>query len=1048
MFILRQIYFMREIYYRYFIIGFLFFQVQLVQAQLSTVGKEFWVGFMDNNRILPNTPDQAVLVISANENATGVIEYLGRTVDFSISQGQQFTHIVPSTEIDLLHRNSGVISDKGIYILSDGKISVYAFNERFRSADGTVVLPIGALGKDYLVTSHFETLTASVNYNGNINNDSQLLIVATENNTQIQITTSVNSISGNQANVPSTITLNRGESYQIKARADLTGSRVRVIGDNANECKRIAVFGGNEWTSVGNCGSANDNLFQQAYPINTWGTQFVHVALSGRSSGELVKVLAAEDNTTVEVGGVNRGTINAGQFLSLEFGINETAKINTSKPASVTVFSKSQQCNQVNDPNYNNGDPFMITYSPVEQLLKEIRFNALNLPSIVSHYVNIVVKKGTESLTRLDGANQGIAFNPVPGDPDYSYARISISSGVHQLSNSEGFTAYVYGFGFLESYGFAVGAALDNLNFETDAEYDFEVNGENIACLNQEGEWSINPENPDFTYFVWDFGDGSDPVIGMNVSHTYKTPGQYEVKVSASLSPDTCDQQEEVTFDVSVLELKGEIIGQTSVCPDVEEVIYKLENTAHVGKVSFEVEGGTIIETYPDSVLVNWGPANENAKVIATPFTEEGCPGEPILLDVVINQRIVAAIAIGETEICFDPEITHFYEAPNASSGRGYEWTVSGGQIVSGADQSKVEVSWDQPGVIGAVGYRTFSLVDELCEGISENLNVNVNDVFEVNLAPTVQVSCSGTNSGAIDLEITGGVAPFVYAWSHDANLNAKNASNLLAGIYSVRVTDQKGCSRILENIEISEPLPLELLSVDPTGTSCYGKPDGRLDLKIIGGVPPYQLDFNGMNSFSGQLLLSDIPQGAYEWEVSDANGCKIPVSFEITSPLALEVDVRLQKPACPGGSNGELFAFPSGGKAPYVYNWEEGSSVSNELIGVPKGNYNISVIDADGCVSLGTGEVKETAPEVRMPTGFDPNDGVFEGVSNCEINFELKIYNRWGQLIYSNSEGWDGMLGNKEAPSGSYSYVMSYSFPLEDQLQVVEKRGAFMLIR
>jgi hypothetical protein len=241
---------MRKFYRESIVFLFLLFQVNLVQAQLSTVGEEFWVGFMDNNRIIPNAPDQAVIVISANENASGVIEYLGRTVNFSINQGQQFTHIVPSEEIDLLHRNSGVISNKGIYILSDGKISVYAFNERFRSADGTVVLPIGALGKDYLVTSHFETLTASVNYNGNINDESQLLIVATEDNTQIQITTSVGSLSGNQADVPSTITLNRGQSYQIKAKADLTGSRVRVVGDNANECKRIAVFGGNKWTSV------------------------------------------------------------------------------------------------------------------------------------------------------------------------------------------------------------------------------------------------------------------------------------------------------------------------------------------------------------------------------------------------------------------------------------------------------------------------------------------------------------------------------------------------------------------------------------------------------------------------------------------------------------------------------------------------------------------------------------------------------------------------------------------------------------------------------
>lgn len=1025
-------------------------QVSLVQAQLSTVGKEFWVGFMDNNRIIPNAYDQAVIVISANENATGVIEYLGNTVNFSINQGQQFTHIIPSESIDMLHRNSGVISNKGIFILSDGKISVYAFNERFRSADGTVVLPVGALGKDYLITSHFETLTAPVNYNANINDESQLLIVATEDNTRIEITTSVNSISGNQADIPSTITLNRGQSYQLKAKADLTGSRVRVIGDNANECKRIAVFGGNKWTSVGNCGAANDNLFQQAYPVNTWGTQFVHVALSGRTSGELVKVLAAEDGTTVTVGGVNRGTINSGEFLNLEFAINETAKINTSKPAAVTVFAKSQECNEITAPNYENGDPFMITYSPVEQLLKDIRFNALNLESIVAHYVNVVVKAGTENLTLLDGLNQGINFKPVPGDPNYSYARLSISQGVHQLSNREGFTAYVYGFGYLESYGFAVGAALDNLNFETAAAYDFEVAGDNIACLNQEGKWTINPDNPDFTYFIWDFGDGTDQVIGKEVTHIYSESGDFEVSVSASLSPDTCDQQEEVTFDVTVLEITAELVGQNSACPDVEELIYKLKDQVNVDSVAFEVAGGSIIQNYGDSILVNWGPANQNAKVIAIPYTANGCPSSPIALEVVINQRIEAELPTGEIQICFDPTVSHFYEAPNFSAGRGYEWVISGGTIISGGDQSKVEVNWDQPGTLGTLGYRTFSLVDQLCEGISENLEIDVSEVFDLQVTNLLAVKCTGTATGEIDLNITGGVAPYTISWSHDGQLTGQRAAGLKAGKYRVEVKDQRGCVKVLEDLEISEPIQLAVLSVSPEGTSCYGKADGSIDIQVIGGMPPYQIEFNGINSFDGQLLLNDMPQGKYSWEVVDFNGCSVPLEFEIVAPAALTVDVRLQKPACPGGSNGELFAFSVGGIAPYVYTWENQIGQSNELVGLAKGNYNISVLDGSGCVSLGTGVVTEEAPKVRMPTGFNPNsdDSIFEGVSNCEIDYELFIYNRWGQMIYSGKEGWNGLNSGKEAPTGSYSFMMTYTFPLDNKIEVVEKRGTFILIR
>ncbi len=1041
---------MGNFYKAYLLTLFCLFQITLSHAQLSTVGKEFWIGFMDNNRIVPNSYDQAVIVISANEDASGVIEYLGNTVSFTINQGQQFTHIVPSESIDLLHRNSGVISDKGIYILSDGKISVYAFNERFRSADGTVVLPVGALGTDYLVTSHFETLTAQVNYNGNVNNESQLLVVATEDDTQIEITTSVNSISGNVANQPSTITLNRGQSYQIKARADLTGSRVRVIGDNANECKRIAVFGGNKWTSVGNCGAANDNLFQQAYPVNTWGTEFVHVALSGRTSGELVKVLASENGTTVSVGGVNRGTINAGQFLTLEFGINESSKINTNKPASVTVFSKSQECNQISAPNYQNGDPFMISYSPVEQLLKEIRFNALSLESIVSHYVNIVVKTGTENLTILDGVNLGTSFFPVPGDSNYSYARVSISQGVHQLLNREGFTAYVYGFGFLESYGFAVGAALDNLNFETEAVYDFEVDGENIACLNQEGDWTINPDNPDFTYFVWDFGDGTDPVIGKDVTHKFTKPGEYEVVVSAALSPDTCDEQEEITFDVTVLESTAELVGENSVCPDVEEMVYRLKNLENVESVSFSVEGGTILQDYGDSILVNWGPANPSAKVIATPFSENGCPGEPITLNVVINQRIEAPLPVGAIQVCFDTSISHFYEVPNTSSGRGYSWEITGGSIVSGADQGKVEVVWDTPGIVGTLKYRTFSLVDALCEGESPLLNVSVADEFELEIKSLTPVKCFGESTGEIELNLIGGVAPYKIVWSHNPTLNSLTASNLKAGTYSITVTDQLGCVQSFSDLEISEPALLELLAINPVATSCFGKADGEVEIKVIGGTPPFTLEYLGVNTFSNDLELRGLAKGNYDWLVEDANGCKIPVKFEIESPLALMVDVRLIKPACPGESNGELEVISGGGTGPFAFLWEFGSEKENQLLGLSKGEYDVSVTDRFGCVSLGTGIVKEAAPEVRFPTGYYPDrdDNSFLAVSNCELNFQLWIYNRWGQLIYSGAEGWDGMISGSTAPSGTYSYQMQYSFYIEDQLKIENKTGAFTLIR
>lgn len=1034
-----------EKFYRviYFLVALQFF-VLSSYGQISTIGKEFWVGYMDNNRILPGASDRAVLEITAVEDADLTIEFLGQTRSGSLSKGERYNFIVDSQDYDLHHRFSGRVENKGIFISSTGDLSVYAFNERIRSADGTVVLPVGALGKDYLVTSHFERLTAPVEYDGNVDNESELLVIATEDNTQIEITKSMAS------SAPISITLNRGQSYQIKERYDLTGSRIRVIGDDANSCKKIAVFGGNKWTSVGNCGSANDNLFQQAYPVTTWGQSFIHVGLEGRTSGELVKVLASEDGTDVFVNGTNRGTINSAKFLTLDFDVNETVSITTSKPTSVTVFSKSQGCNRIGDPKFDQGDPFMITYSPNEQLLKDVKFSALSLQSIQAHYVSILVPAGAQATTILDGTNIGSSFSQVPGNPSFYFARLLISQGVHQLTNPEGFIAYVYGFGFLESYGYAVGAALDNLNFEVKAEYEFDVEGERIACLDQEGTWTITPESEAFTYFTWDFGDGSVLQEGQEVTHTFTKPGIYEVTVTASISPNTCDQQEEETFKVEVLESTAELVGANSVCPDVEELIYKLDFPVNIKSVTFEVEGGTIVENYGDSVLVNWGPANPNAKITATPLSTNGCLAAAISLDVVINQKLDAEDPVGSRAVCFDPLTTHLYNAPNSSDGRGYEWAVTGGVIISGKDRNTVEVSWNVPGIVGTVSYTTYSLIDQSCEGTSEPLEVNVAEEFVVSISSIENVNCFGDASGKLILEIQGGVAPLKFTWSHDPDLNTAVAEGLPVGIYTVTVTDQLGCEKIIENMEITEPAPLEIVSLSVAAVSCYGKKDGVLNLTVTGGTAPYTIELDGEKEFSGLLNLVDVSQGVYALSIVDKNGCIIPLSFEISSPPALGVDVRLTKPACPGGSNGELFAFPEGGKAPYIYYWEEGNASFNSLTGLAKGTYSVSVLDASGCVSLGTGVVSEKAPEVRMPTGFSPlkDGGVFQGVSNCDINFNLWIYNRWGQLIYSGPEGWDGLVNGENATPGSYTFLMSYSFPLDDEIQTVEKRGSFTLIR
>ena len=1017
-------------------------------SQVTTLGKEFLFGFMENNGIPPEAPDRGVVVITASEAAEGVLEYGGKSYPFSLAAGQQFFHQI--NDFDILHRTSGVIESKGVYIISSGKVSVYAFNERFRSADGTVILPITTLGKDYYITSHFEVMTTAVNYNANINNESTLLVVGVEDDTRIEITPTVWTQTGNPPLVPFFITLNRGQSYQIKAKGDLTGTRVRVLGENVEECKNLAVFGGNKWTSVGDCGQANDNLFQQAYPINTWGTEFFHIPLAGRSSGELVKVLASEDNTSVFIDGVLRGNINAGKFLSLNFSANQLASIRTDKPASVTVFAKSQACNDPNQALFNDGDPFMITYSPNQQLLKTITFNALQLPSITSHYVNVIVNTASKDQTRLDGNNVGNQFLPIPGSAEYSYARISIFQGVHNLSNPDGLIGYVYGFGFIESYGFAVGANLDNLNFETKSNYDFEVIGDKIACYNNEGLWEINPENELFTYFVWDFGDGSDPVVGQKVAHTYTEIGEYEIKVIAAISENSCDEQQEVKFSVTVIKTEGEIRGITKACPLVEELTYGIVSEMDFDRIEWKVEGGEIININEEleQVTVRWGAANPNAKIIALPYTSEGCPGEEIVLGVVINPLIEAGIPNGLSEICFDPERVDEYEVESFFANRGYEWFIEGGEFVNGNEGNKAEVKWNNPGITGRIWYREYSLFDDFCEGTSPKLEVLVNPLLEGSVFLKEDVNCFGESDGKIQLNIIGGKAPYTFSWGHNSSLNSIEAGNLPAGIYSVKVTDSFGCFVQIENIEIVQPDLLELVSLDIEGTTCFGRPDGIANIIVQGGLAPYTIDFPSANIVDEKIILEGLEGTSQSYLVTDANGCSIPIAFQVESPMPAIADVRIQKASCPGQSNGELFVAETRGIGPFTYTWEYDNSQGSSLEGIPKGIYEVSIQDSRGCISEGRGEVKEEKPKFRMPTGFIPDDGLFGPVSNCEIPFMLKIFNRWGSLVYSGDMGWDGKVNGEDAPVGSYTFMFLFEGNVNGELVRDEYKGVFTLIR
>jgi hypothetical protein len=1037
-----------------FLMCFSFLQSQQAKAQLSTIGKEFYFGFMENNFKVTQV-DKAVISITASENSIGTIQYLDKSINFNLAKGKVFTHEIPtSASEDIIHRSSGTIQNKGVQITSSGNITVHAFNIRSTSSDGTIILPVPALGKEYLVTTHYIDMSLSAN-----NFESTILVVSSEDDTDVEIIPKANTSNGNTAGTPITFKLNKGQSYQLKGLGDLTGSSVRVINSDSLDCKRIAVFGGNKMTQSGSCGSTSDHLFQQTYPLFTWGNSFIHVPLLGRDSGELVKVLASEDGTQITVNGQIRGDLNKGEFLIFDFNSDDIVTIAANFPIAATMISKSQDCDSQSVTKF--GDPFLITYNPSNERIKEVLFNSLGSYGFLFHYVNVIVPATSVDQTVLNGNSIGSSFKPVSSSPDFFYAQIQISAGPNSLFNPEGMIAYAYGAGNLNSYGFSAGASFESIKFESDATYDFEVIGEKVACFGVEGTWSIVPKNDIYEIFEWDFGDGSAPELGQEVGHTFQKEGAFKVSIKASSANSSCAVQRTFSYEVVVKKIEMELLGEFQICAGSTQT-YEIGATANFKEVVWgEISGGELVSSDSTLITIEWGDLASSSGFSATPIALNGCVGPLLNFEVNGSGGQTLAKAEGDFQLC-GPEFSPlFYSVPNPDPTKTYLWDLQGGKFLSSAEGTEVNIQWDNSEEEKWVSYEIKATDGSTCNGISEKLSVSVSNPIILAEVITSLPTCPGEFDGSLELKITGGSGEFDFMWEGYSTEKSRSLNNIGAEEYSVLVTDRSGCGLATFKVTLQNPEPMKLTNeVEIFTATCSDSGDGGFRVKVAGGASPYKVE--GIESiWDGEYLkVYGLSPGEFKLFIADSKGCTIPVSGIITGGIPLQVKFVEESQSCPGGNFGRLGVQVTGGQPPYRYVWNIDGGVASEsnvkifdlgknfISNVPSGQYRVTVIDQNGCELTAYGEISELVPQVRMPTGYLPTSGLYSPVSNCTITFAMQIFDRWGQTIYKGTEGWNGKIREMEAPIGTYTYTIGYTYSKEGNIASEEKSGIFTLIR
>ncbi|MBN4066107.1 SprB repeat-containing protein, partial [Candidatus Amoebophilus asiaticus] len=206
----------------------------------------------------------------------------------------------------------------------------------------------------------------------------------------------------------------------------------------------------------------------------------------------------------------------------------------------------------------------------------------------------------------------------------------------------------------------------------------------------------------------------------------------------------------------------------------------------------------------------------------------------------------------------------------------------------------------------------------------------------------STDVSCNGGSDGTIDLTISGGTLPYTYSWSTGAT--TEDITGLIAGPYSVLITDNNGCT-INENAVISEPTLISP-STSVQNISCFGFSDGAIDLTVSGGTPPYTFSWSNGATTEDIILLS---AGTYTVAVTDNNGCTVNETTTLTQPGLLIAFIIPTNVSCNGAGDGVANLIVFSGVQPYTFTWSTGATTQN-ITGLSPGTYTVQISDANGC--------------------------------------------------------------------------------------------------
>jgi large repetitive protein len=466
--------------------------------------------------------------------------------------------------------------------------------------------------------------------------------------------------------------------------------------------------------------------------------------------------------------------------------------------------------------------------------------------------------------------------------------------------------------------------------------------------------------------YEWHFGDGSTLVTSSsNVSHTFATQGVYVVTV---LVTNGCGNTATFSRSLNVDGVGGPAITlSSSTTPTCVN--------GNNGSATISVSNGQAPYTYswntPGSPTGPTATGLSAGLYYATVTDNLGCPS-------------TFAVSINNPA----PIVPNISTTTTACLGATGTATAS----VSSGGTAPYTYLWStgitNPTATGlATGAYTVTITDNNGCSSSANASISENGGATVALNTVTNATCYGSNTGAININVTGGAAPYTYLWSNSSTV--QDPSGLAAGNYSVTVTDNSGCHATL-NATVSQPTNIIAAASVVTSPTC-GNFDGSAIINASGGTGPYTYHWDAGTGGSGQTTqtATNLPAGTYTVTVTDSRGCTQDGIVDLSNSNAPNISGVITNVSCFGLSNGSIDISVSGGTSPYLYTWNVSPPQTNhqDVNTLLPGNYSVFVNDAHGCMSFRSYTITQPSLLAATVTNSGVTCGNTDGTATATPN-------------------------------------------------------------